>query len=290
MKKNSILYAEMGIAMLELEEVLKEWEKKGHYGSVADRLERTRRWEQYYTVAARRHLGRPYETVPSARIVTEFMQKLGILQADSTLLDIGCGIGNYTIEFAKCCKTVTALDTNAVSLSVVRERAHACGLSNVKILQGAWEAYHTEECFDVTFCAMCPAICNYEELLRLERKTKQTACLLTVTRGSYEKCRKALMSGLPLKAREGMVTEALYYYVVLYLMGRQPSVECFTTEHTVKVSLQDMIERYTPYFQIFGVDASFSVPYMKQYFAQNSIDGYVEDECKMNYALVYWNI
>jgi len=126
--------------------------------------------------------------------------------------------------------------------------------------------------------------------MRLERITNRTACLLTVTRGSNEKCRMELMHQIPLKKLGGMVTEALHYYYVLYLMGGQPRVKCLSESFQNTVSAEALISQYAIYLKILGVEESVSIPLMTDFFFKRSVDGIVEDECQMNYALVYWSV
>lgn len=199
-------------------------------------------------------------------------------------------MGSYSIEFARLCASVTALDMNNDCLLVLKDKAARCGLSNIRCVNAPWEEYQERKRFDVTFSAMCPAICDQEELFRMEALTKRAACLLTVTRGSYESCRRELMRQLSLKKLDGMVTEALHYYNVLYLMGRQPNVKCWSEHFVTSASAESMIDRYTIYLKVFGIEESESVPFLRDFFAKRSVNGMIQDECQMNYALIFWDV
>ncbi|MFR1190104.1 MAG: class I SAM-dependent methyltransferase [Oscillospiraceae bacterium] len=276
--------------MYSLEESLAYWNDAGRYGSIEERIARSKLWQPYYSYIAKQSMNRLYEGNAQASRTAAFMLRENILNDNDTLLDIGAGMGAYSVEFARRCASVTALDMDEDCLSVLRSRAAQCSLSNIRCINVPWEEYRESEKFDVTFSAMCPAICNQEELLRLESLTKRTACLLTVTRGSYEKCRMELMRQLPLKKSGGMVTEALHYYNVLYLMGRQPNIECWSEHFTTSASVESLVDRYAVYLKLFGVEESESVPFMRDFFEAKAVEGMVEDECQMYYALVYWNV
>ena len=276
--------------MYDLERALELWDEAGRYGSVEKRIERGRLWLPYYSYLANRCLGEPYHASTQAQRVSEFMLQEDILRSSYTLLDVGAGTGAYSIEFAKRCVGVTTLDMNGDSLAVLRDRARQCGLGNINVVNAPWEEYRNEDKFDVAFSAMCPAICNQEELLRLESITEHTACLLTVTCGSYEKHRKQLMRQLLLKKPEGMVTEALHYYNVLYLMGRQPSIKTWSEQFESRATVGELMERYSVYLKIFGMNKEDSQPFLQDYFARYEHDGIVSDECRMNTALIYWTV
>ena len=51
--------------------------------------------------------------------------------------------------------------------------------------------------------------------------TTEACCLIAVTRGSYDLHRKNLMELMGVRPGGGMTTEAIWYYEMLYLMGRQ---------------------------------------------------------------------
>lgn len=276
--------------MYSLERALELWDEAGGYGSAEKRIERGKMWLPYYSYIAKCCHGEPYHASIQAQRVSEFMLQEDILRSGYTLLDIGAGTGGYSIDFAKRCAGVTALDMNGDCLDVLRDWARQCGLDNINAVNVPWEEYRSKDKFDVTFSAMCPTICNQEELLRLESITKHTACLLTVTRGSYEKHRKELMRQLLLKKPEGMVTEALHYYNVLYLMGRQPSIKTWSEQFESHETVGELIERYCIYLKIFGMDKEASLPFLRDYFAGYEHDGIVSEKYRMNTALIYWNV
>lgn len=276
--------------MYALEEALAQWEEAGRYGTREERIRRGNLWQPYYSYLAGEKRGSAYHPSTQAQTVTAFLLREGILRQPDSVLDLGAGMGGYSIELAKHCRIVTALDANEDALAVLSDWSQQEGLQNIKLCNTHWETFAPGERYDVTFSAMCPAICNREEIFRLESMTGRTACLLTVTRGSYEKCRMELMKDLPHQKPGGMVPEALHYMNALYLMGRQPNVKCWTEEYTTVAKVPELIERYRIYLQIFGVGEDISMPYLESFFSQRAEDGLVRDECRMNYALIYWDI
>jgi SAM-dependent methyltransferase len=52
------------------------------------------------------------------------------------VLEIGCGIGTDTMNFARAGAQVTAMDLSDASLDIARLRAHVYGLSNIRFYRG----------------------------------------------------------------------------------------------------------------------------------------------------------
>ena len=137
---------------------------------------------------------------------------------------------------------------------------------------------------------MCPAICNYTELTRMESLAKKACGIIAVTRGSYDLHRKRLMALLNVYPQGGMTTEALWYYEALYLAGRQPDVQSFSRKFSYSLSLEETLARNEQYFVIFGIPPEKSRPKLSEYFASIAVDDMVADETLLNTALITWRV
>lgn len=275
--------------MYKLEEALKAWEEAGKYGSYEDRVATGRLWMPYFSYISEKCAGKKYTPNANVLDVAEYFGASGLLDGTKSFLDIGCGVGNYSLTMAQKAGKVTAIDVNPDCLKVLNKRAAELGLDNITTVDKSWEYFDTDEQFDVSFSAMCPAICNMTDIEKIEKMTKDTVAILTVGRGSYEKCRMELMKGLKVVRPGGMVTEALHYYNVLYLSGRRPEIKNWTTFSESSDSVEDMIEKYVIYLKIFGINASESLPYLQEFFTKRAVNGIVSDECLMNYSMVLWH-
>jgi SAM-dependent methyltransferase len=69
---------------------------------------------------------------------------LGRLEADDTVLDIGAGIGRWSIPMALVCRKVTALDVLPGMLEIVRENAAHDAVGNIETLLGDWATVELE--------------------------------------------------------------------------------------------------------------------------------------------------
>lgn len=74
----------------------------------------------------------------------ELISKIKIEEGD-TVFDIGCGNGTITIPLAKKAKSVTALDSSEKMLDILKDKATAEKLANIKILNERIEAVESPE-------------------------------------------------------------------------------------------------------------------------------------------------
>ena len=273
---------------LTLEECTAAWEAAGGHGTKEERIARNARWIPFYSYVAQGQLQSTAGPDPHAEEIAQILKDAGVLESGGTLLDLGCGTGGFSLAFAQQGMQVTAVDMDYPSLLVLSNRAKANGLE-IETERTMWERYNPKSKFDVVFSSMCPAICDYRELLRFEGMGSKYGCLIAVSRGSYDKHRKQLIQELDAKPR-GMTTEAMWYYNILYLMGRQPNVWNFTRHFEHQAPIEKLVEQNKVYFQIFGISPEESEPKLRAYYKRHAIDGIVPDESYINTQLIWWKI
>ena len=276
--------------MYSLEKSIAIWEETGNHGTKAERIARGKVWHPYYAYLAQKQIGKSYVPNPQNEEIVEYLFREGILKSNDSVLDIGCGMGGYALAMASRCERVVAMDNSEECIEVLKNKAVSANLRNIEPYTISWEEYLPIEKFDVTFSSMCPAICNLEELERMESITRRQCCLIAVTRGSYDKHRMRMMKELQLKPKGGMTTEAIHYINVLYLMGRQPNVRCFTRTSRHRVDVETFLEQYLNYFPIFGMEKKDAEKYLKRYIAENAVNGQIEDESRHNLAVISWKV
>ena len=273
-----------------LEACASAWERAGNHGGYQARIERNLRWARYYSCLAGRRQDADYSIESHAAEVVTTLFSQGVLAPDSSVLDVGSGVGSYAAAFASRCADVTALDMDAASLSVLRERAARLGLHNITCAESMWETFEPARKFSFVFSAMCPAVCDYRELCKMESLAERACGIVTVTRGSCDLHRKRLMELLGVRPSGGMVTEALWYYEVLYLAGKHPDVQNWSQRFESAAPVEEACRQNEIYFEIFGVPAERSHPLLQEYFRSQAKDGLVSDEIRLNTALITWNV
>lgn len=276
--------------MYTLESLEQRWEQTGCHGTPAQRISRTKEWLPYYSYLAKnmqkQTISAPIQTSP----IVAHMVRENILTKDTSVLDIGAGMGNLTLELGANSLSVTALEPCGECIDLIKNRADQINLKNIYPVQGFWETYCPAKQYDVTFSSMCPAICNVEELERMESLTHRMCCLVAPVRGSYDKHRKTMMTQLGIVPRGGMTTEALFYINALYLMGRPVNTKCFEMHQISKIPIERVLEQYPIYFGIFGIPERESKAFLHSYLEKHAVDGFLIEESCLKQALIYWEV
>jgi SAM-dependent methyltransferase len=70
----------------------------------------------------------------------ELLHRYG-LDRDSIVLDVGAGVGTFTVAVAPKCQEVIAIDVSPAMIAVIRERVEHVCLSNVTVVEGGFLSY-----------------------------------------------------------------------------------------------------------------------------------------------------
>ena len=166
------------------------WEQAGSHGDRQARIERNVRWIPYYSFLATGREEMDAAVDPHAAEITQLLFDRELVRAGDCVLDIGSGTGAFSHAFAAQGLQVTALEMDAASLSASRAQAKILGLHNIRYENSMWETYQADRKFSLVFSSMCPAICNFTELERMESYASEACGIIAVTRGSYDLHRK----------------------------------------------------------------------------------------------------
>jgi len=79
------------------------------------------------------------------------LRRLATLDQSADVLDLGCGNGRLTIEFAKRARNVVAVDFSQSLLDRGREEASRRGLDNINWQRATVKEFHAEGTFDLIF-------------------------------------------------------------------------------------------------------------------------------------------
>lgn len=273
-----------------LESCAQAWNEAGNHGDIQTRIERNERWIPYYSYLAKAREEAQAEIDPHAAAITKELFSRGLLREGDRVLDIGSGTGGYAHAFAAHGLRVTALEMDGESLAVCRAQAELMGLCNIEYEHQMWETFAPSQQYDFVFTSMCPAICNYDELVRMQGYATHACGIIAVTRGSFDMHRKKLMERLQVRPVGGMTTEAIWYYSALYLAGKRPDVLNWSRSFESAISVEEALLRNVRYFEIFGIPPETSRPILQDYFASVAQDGLAYDETRLNTALISWMV
>ncbi|MGD9997943.1 MAG: class I SAM-dependent methyltransferase [Ilumatobacteraceae bacterium] len=103
-------------------------------------------WLDELAHAGHEHLDEAYVAGYEAKAGYDPADDLGALRAHglgprSTILDLGCGTGRFTVDAAAMCDRVIAVDVSPAMVAALRRRVSGAGLQNVTVVLAGFLSY-----------------------------------------------------------------------------------------------------------------------------------------------------
>lgn len=102
-----------------------------------------------------------------------FLFRNNYLDENCTVLDIGCGLGDYALHFAPKCKWVTAMDYSGNMIEQCRLRSEERNIANMSYLLEDIKEYKKDVTYDGVLACLNPSTYSpdvFEKLLKLADK------------------------------------------------------------------------------------------------------------------------
>lgn len=182
-----------------------------------------------------------------------FLRQQGLLAQGQTALDIGCGPGLFTVEFARTAGQVTGIDLSPRMMEHARAYARRQGVDNAAFLSCDFRradpaAMGWVGAFDLVMTCLTPAVTDVETLHKVMSLSRGYCLHVSFVQSEdslEEEIAAALYVGQP--ERSGQWDGRFYYAVLnlLFLEGYFPQTAYFrqTAEESVTVD-QALAEQY----------------------------------------------
>ncbi|MEN6412741.1 MAG: class I SAM-dependent methyltransferase [Veillonellales bacterium] len=227
--------------------------------------------------------------------VLAYLTEKGMLFKGSSILDIGCGPGRFTVEFAGQAKQAVGLDISPKMLEHARENARQANCDNVFFDMAAWESLDLKERgwvkkFDLVFASMCPGISSGNALLKM-CQASSGACFMSSFAKREGAVRDELQHILHNRGGEARWGRNIYYAInILFLSGYYPEITYQDTEWENTWPLEQAVENYTNQFQTDGSDEEAINKKIRDYLAAIAADGKVSEKVSSKIAWICWKV
>lgn len=101
------------------------------------------------------------ESEKNTSFYNETLEKIEpYIKNSKTVLDIGCGIGGFSIEFAKRGYDVTAIDKSSLAIDTLNDRINQMKLENLKTMDISFEGFTFINNYDIVFISYMMGLVN----------------------------------------------------------------------------------------------------------------------------------
>lgn len=211
-----------------------------------------------------------------------------------TVLDIGCGAGQYSVALAEAAGKITGTDVSPEMINAARRRAEETGVSNVEFLVSDWTSEGMDisswrNAFDIVFAHMTPAVCDYRTLSMMDECGREHCFLVKPVR-RRDTVLDGALARIGLDARPEEEDEAIpNIFSFLWFKGYSPEVTVRHEHHETERSAEEMAERCITRAGMHHRLTSKEEDGIRQYVADASVGGRTKESVDRTIITVYWN-
>lgn len=227
----------------------------------------------------------------------EFLISKGALSKENNVLDIGCGPGKYSMEFAKIAESVMGVDISPKMLEYAEKNIKSQGLNNVSFKLLPWQNLNIEELgwnkkFDLSFASMSPAINSKDALLKMI-ETSKNYCFISgfVHRNNniYDELSKKLF-GQEQKNKKKVGNSIYCAFNILWNLGFHPEITYKDVVWEKDLTIEKATEFYTLEFSKVVSDDKHLKEKIKDYLETISKNGNIKENTEAKIAWMLWKV
>lgn len=229
------------------------------------------------------------------RKLMEFFEQQKVSLKNLDILDIGCGAGQFSLEFAKQAKSVTGLDISTQMIEYANHNAQTEGITNVQFLELPWEnidvsAQGWHKKYDLAVAIMTPAVDSRQSLEKMMEASKGY-CFMSGHLERFEKVKAEIEQNV-LHKNVGKSTHGKGIYCsfnILWLNGIYPEISYHSMERENDRTVE---EAFTYYCSQLEMKKALTVPEkeaIKEYLEKVAQNGRVKDTFRSKTAWLFWD-
>ncbi|MCL2409826.1 MAG: class I SAM-dependent methyltransferase [Oscillospiraceae bacterium] len=175
------------------------------------------------------------------RVTAEYLRARGLLRAEDTVVDVGCGPGLFVMEFAKTAKRAVGIDFSERFVEYGNALAISQGVDNVSFERHDMitldvDAAKLSRAFDLVFTSITPAMTGKGVLPKLMKMSRAMCCNISfvhVGDSLLERVSRDVFGGEVYPRHDGMGFYTLLN--LLLLSGYYPETYYYTIETNKRV-------------------------------------------------------
>lgn len=225
----------------------------------------------------------------------QLFKRHNMFDAASSVLDVGCGTGNYALMLAGSCKEVVGVDLSPKMLEIARRKASDKKMGNIDFRRLDWHEADLrreglEKRFDLVIALTTPAVQSADTFLKLTQASRGWCVLAKPTRRTdsvFDEVNKLV--GISEK-RESSDVDIIYAFELLWRQGLSPYLEYKQQRWSMRKTPEEAYGMYINRVKTYR-DISFDEEEkIKAYLQSIAKDGLICEDVDTTVTTIYWHV
>lgn len=210
----------------------------------------------------------------------------------STILEIGPGWGNFTMELADCCDMLTCVDISEDVLQYIEQTAKELGKKNIFTICSKWEDMTCDRNYDIVFGYNCfYRMLDLKECVNIMNRIAARLCIMGMSIQNLTPCDRELQETLGAEVKYDK-KDYIYFVNTLYQMGIDANVKVVPLTREVayrnwEETLRGVMSRIHNRETLLELQGEAVDRILHKYFKQAE-DGSYHGQLSYRGTLVYW--
>jgi SAM-dependent methyltransferase len=224
----------------------------------------------------------------------EVLTNKGMINSQSTILDIGCGPGHISCELAKISKMVVGIDISENMLNYANENLKAQNLDNVEFLKVSWDSinlsdYNWEKKFDLVIANMCPAINSNKEIEKMI-KASNNYCFISSFVQRNNSIHDEILQKLKIDNKNKYKNNIYSKFSYIWDSEMYPNIEYQDGNWENKYTIEEALDKYVFEANRKKELTKDEIGFIENIIKQKEDNGLVTEITKSKIARIYWNV
>jgi len=225
----------------------------------------------------------------------QLIKRFNMLAADSSVLDVGCGTGNYALMLAGSCKEVIGVDLSPKMLEIAKRKASDKKVENIDFRRLDWheidlKSAGLEKRFDLVIALTTPAVQSADTFLKLTQASRGWCMLAKPTRRTdpvSDEVKKLI--GITEK-RESSDMDIVYAFELLWGQGLSPYLEYEQQRWSMKKTPEEAYGMYINRVKTYRDISSDEEEKIKTYLRSIAKEGLICEDVDTTVTTIYWHV
>ncbi|RCX18916.1 methyltransferase family protein [Anaerobacterium chartisolvens] len=215
-----------------------------------------------------------------------------LLKAGDSVLDIGCGTGRYTVEFAKVAGEVTGIDVSSKMLEYAAENSSRENVKNTRYIKLDWgtadfKELGWEKSFDLVFASMCPGIDSRRALEKMS-EVSRGHCFISRTIQRKDSIADALSEHFGIERKYDPHNDrdkVCAMFNLLWMSGYSPEITYLNMKQDIELTAEEAMGHHG-----WALEAGVREDEMKAFLLEKQGDKVIKGVVCSSTALIYWKV
>lgn len=231
---------------------------------------------------------------PRVEKVIAILQEENFISAETDVIDIGCGPGNFSLPLAQICRSVTALDGAPQMCLQLEKRIKALGITNIDLRSRLWEEMDIDQegmykKYDLAFASMTTAVSDFETLNQMNRVSRKNCCLIFWAENGTNRARQELWQLIFNEDGSGYgMTSVIYPFNLLYSLGYFPKIEFIDSAWSHEETIEEAVESLCRYFWLYSEITPKIKDIVHDYVSSKAVNGLFSRKTEAKLGVVTW--